>query len=312
METGVLNSWVNQCLQGNPNGIITLKDYSQSSMPPLQMPSSVVPAPILRQRGAQEPKAVAQNRDIAQFDFLINSNNFNAFDLHAQTKKNSLYFMLQYMYQKFDFGSQLRMDSSKYQTLSLKLQCSYRDEHPNNFYHTSVHAADVVQNVYFYMLGAGVQDMCKATTFDLASLFLSAAAHDVDHPGNNNLFETKTHSKLALLYNDASVLEMHHTATFFFMMEDDKCNIFSGMNGEEYNRMRKYIVDNILFTDMSKHFAFLNEIKGMSMQDNFDPSGKQKPDIMKALVHAADVGNPARPFDMCKVWAIKILQEFFA
>jgi hypothetical protein len=34
---------------------------------------------------------------------------------------------------------------------------------------------------------------------------------------------------------------------------------------EEYSRMRKYITDNILYTDMSKHFTFINEIKGMKM-----------------------------------------------
>jgi len=106
--------------------------------------------------------------------------------------------------------------------------------------------------------------MCKATTFDLLSIFLSAAGHDMDHPGNNNLFETKTHSKLATLYNDQSVLENHHSATFFFLIDDDDCNIFSTFTGEEFNRIRKYIIDNILYTDMSKHFTFLNEIKGLS------------------------------------------------
>ena len=153
--------------------------------------------------------------------------------------------------------------------------------------------------------------MLKATTFDLASLFISAAAHDVDHPGNNNLYETKTHSKLATLYNDQAVLENHHAATFFFMIEDDRCNVLASLKGEDMNRMRKYIVDNILYTDMSKHFAFVSDIKAMSMQDNFDPSGKQKPDIMRALVHAADIGNPSRPFELCKTWALKILSEFF-
>jgi 3'5'-cyclic nucleotide phosphodiesterase len=103
--------------------------------------------------------------------------------------------------------------------------------------------------------------MCKATTFDLASLFISAAAHDMDHPGHNNLFETKTHSKLATLYNDQAVLENHHAASLFFLVEDEQCSIFTKFNAEENNRMRKYIVENILYTDMSKHFGFLNEIK---------------------------------------------------
>jgi 3'5'-cyclic nucleotide phosphodiesterase len=106
--------------------------------------------------------------------------------------------------------------------------------------------------------------MCKATTFDLLSLFLSSASHDMDHPGHNNSFESKTHSKLATLYNDQAVLENHHAASFFFLVEDDECNIFKQFSIEDFNRIRKYIIDNILYTDMSKHFSFLNEIKGMT------------------------------------------------
>jgi hypothetical protein len=65
-----------------------------------------------------------------------------------------------------------------------------------------VHAADVVQNVYLYLNLGGAMEVCKITTFDVVALIVSAAAHDVDHPGHNNLFETKTKSKLATLYND--------------------------------------------------------------------------------------------------------------
>jgi high affinity cAMP-specific and IBMX-insensitive 3',5'-cyclic phosphodiesterase 8 len=55
----------------------------------------------------------------------------------------------------------------------------------------------------------------------MASLYIASAAHDVDHPGTNNLYETKTRSKLATLYNDVAILESHHAATFFFLVEDD-------------------------------------------------------------------------------------------
>jgi hypothetical protein len=149
------------------------------------------------------------------------------------------------------------------------------------------------------------------TTFDLASLFISSAAHDVDHPGHNNLFESKTKSKLAILYNDLAILENHHAATLYFILEDDSCNIFDRFTNEESSKMRKYTLDNILYTDMSKHFVFMGEIKGMAAKEDFDPAGKYKPDIMKALVHAADIGNPSRPFEIGKIWAIKILAEFF-
>lgn len=49
------------------------------------------------------------------------------------------------------------------------------------------------------------------------------------------------------------------------MVEDESCNALSLLSVEEYNRIRKIIVDNILYTDMSKHFAFLNEIKSLNM-----------------------------------------------
>ena len=76
--------------------------------------------------------------------------------------------------------------------------------------------------------------------------------------------------------------------------------------------MRKCIIDNILYTDMAKHFAFMADLKALPSKEDFDPANKHKPDIMKALVHAADVGNPARPYDLCKLWALKILSEFFS
>jgi len=37
---------------------------------------------------------------------------------------------------------------------------------------------------------------------DIFTSLISGAAHDMDHPGSNNVFETKTRSKLAILYND--------------------------------------------------------------------------------------------------------------
>lgn len=89
------------------------------------------------------------------------------------------------------------------------------------------------------MFGGGAADICKTTTFDLAGLFISCAAHDVDHPGHNNMYESKTRSKLALLYNDQAILENHHAATLFFLMEDENCNVFSSLNNEEFIRMRK-------------------------------------------------------------------------
>jgi hypothetical protein len=55
----------------------------------------------------------------------------------------------------------------------------------------------------------------------------------------------------------------------------------------------------------------MGELKGLPAKEDYDPTSKHKPEIMKALVHAADIGNPSRPFEICKQWAFKILSEFF-
>ncbi|NXD18787.1 PDE4C phosphodiesterase, partial [Nothocercus nigrocapillus] len=66
----------------------------------------------------------------------------------------------------------------------------------------------------------------------LAALF-AAAIHDVDHPGVSNQFLINTNSELALLYNDESVLENHHLAVGFRLLQGDGCDILQGLSGRQ-------------------------------------------------------------------------------
>lgn len=102
-----------------------------------------------------------------------------------------------------------------------------------------------------------VISICNLSPFEIFQSLISAAAHDMDHPGTNNFFETKNQSKLAILYNDQSVLENHHAASFFFTLENTKhdCNIFKNFTPKEQGEARKQILENILWTDNAKHGA---------------------------------------------------------
>lgn len=73
-----------------------------------------------------------------------------------------------------------------------------------------------------------MKEMCNMTDLDIFLTIISGAAHDMDHPGTNNVFEMKNRSKLSLLYNDQSVLENHHAASFFFLVDNgvNNCDIF--------------------------------------------------------------------------------------
>jgi len=48
----------------------------------------------------------------------------------------------------------------------------------------------------------GAQETLSLSSIDACALFVASGAHDVDHPGTNNMFQMKTKSKFALLYND--------------------------------------------------------------------------------------------------------------
>lgn len=58
--------------------------------------------------------------------------------------------------------------------------------------------------------------------------------------------------------------------------------------------------------------GLINDLNNLPSKQDYDPLEKHKPDILKSLVHAADIGNPARPFELCKFWCFKVLKEFFA
>jgi hypothetical protein len=137
---------------------------------------------------------------------------------------------------------------------------SYR----NNFYHTQVHAADVVQNLVYIIERCDVKDLIKMTPNDIFFTLISGAAHDMDHPGTNNMYEIKCESKLAILYNDQSVLENHHAASFFFLLDNEKYDCMSELSDKERLDGRKIILENILGTDMTKHGVIQNDLKAIA------------------------------------------------
>ena len=64
--------------------------------------------------------------------------------------------------------------------------------------------------------------------------------------------------------------------------------------------VRKNIIENILCTDMGKHAGIQNEIKeiGSLPEAERELSGKNKNILLRAVVHAADISNPTKPFDI--------------
>jgi hypothetical protein len=82
--------------------------------------------------------------------------------------------------------------------------------------------------LYNFIYELGLKELTSLSDTDSFFTIISGAAHDMDHPGTNNIFEMKNRSKLALLYNDMGILENHHSASFFFLVDNcsNNCDIF--------------------------------------------------------------------------------------
>ncbi|XP_061046216.1 cAMP-specific 3',5'-cyclic phosphodiesterase 4C isoform X2 [Eubalaena glacialis] len=151
----------------------------------------------------------------------------------------------------------------------------------------------------------------------LAAIFASAI-HDVDHPGVSNQFLINTNSELALMYNDTSMLENHHLAVGFKLLQAENCDIFQNLTIKQRLSLRRMVIDMVLATDMSKHMNILADLKtmvetkkvtslGVLLLDNYSDHIQ----VLQSLVHCADLSNPTKPLPLYRQWTDRIMAEFF-
>lgn len=65
------------------------------------------------------------------------------------------------------------------------------------------------------------------------------------------------------MYNDESVLENHHLAVAFKLLQEENCDIFINLSNKQRQTLRKMCIDMVLATDMSKHMSLLADLKTM-------------------------------------------------
>ena len=65
------------------------------------------------------------------------------------------------------------------------------------------------------------------------------------------------------MYNDESVLENHHLAVAFKLLQNQGCDILASLSAKQRQTMRKMSIDMVLATDMSKHMSLLADLKTM-------------------------------------------------
>ena len=113
--------------------------------------------------------------------------------------------------------------------------------HPNP-YHNWQHAVCVLHGSYLMQRGGytqGGDSVSYLTKLEQLSLLIAALGHDVDHPGVSNAFLVASNSPLALCYNDESVLENHHAAATFGLLQDQRLNVMSELDPDQRKEARR-------------------------------------------------------------------------
>ncbi|XP_026178807.1 cAMP-specific 3',5'-cyclic phosphodiesterase 4D isoform X2 [Mastacembelus armatus] len=217
------------------------------------------------------------------------------------------------IFQERDLLKTFKIPIDTFITFMMTLEDHY---HADVAYHNNIHAADVVQSTHVLLSTPALEAVF--TDLEIMAALFASAIHDVDHPGVTNQFLINTSSELALMYNDASVLENHHLAVGFKLLQEDNCDIFQNLSKKQRDSLRKMVIDMVLATDMSKHMNFLADMKtmvetkkvtslGVLLLDNYS----DRIQVLQNMVHCADLSNPTKPLELYRQWTDRIMVEFF-
>ncbi|XP_065809978.1 3',5'-cyclic-AMP phosphodiesterase 4C isoform X2 [Labrus bergylta] len=217
------------------------------------------------------------------------------------------------IFQERDLLKSFKIPIDTFITFTMTLEDHYRADVA---YHNNIHAADVVQSTHVLLSTPALEAVF--TDLEILAALFASAIHDVDHPGVSNQFLINTNSELALMYNDSSVLENHHLAVGFKLLQEDNCDIFENLSKKQRQSLRKMVIDMVLATDMSKHMNLLADLKtmvetkkvtslGVLLLDNYS----DRIQVLQNMVHCADLSNPTKPLELYRAWTDRIMVEFF-
>eukprot|EP01105_Mastigella_eilhardi_P002305 TRINITY_DN1282_c1_g1_i1.p1 TRINITY_DN1282_c1_g1~~TRINITY_DN1282_c1_g1_i1.p1 ORF type:complete len:790 (+),score=195.96 TRINITY_DN1282_c1_g1_i1:302-2371(+) len=214
---------------------------------------------------------------------------------------------ISYFFVKAGLTTAYNIDITKLCRFAEAVEESYHSDNP---FHNQVHAADVLQATYYLITRPSVTPLLAEDSVFVA--LVSAAIHDCGHTGRTNAFMIETRSDLALTYNDIAVLESNSLAIFFKICAHESHNIFHDVPDHKRKVMRKRIIEAVLATDLTVHFAFLSQLKN-KLSVGFSPasSDEDMSYLLRTIIKAADLSNLARPGNVSRKWTAAIAEEFF-
>eukprot|EP00741_Cyanophora_paradoxa_P015662 tig00020903_g15119.t1 len=262
---------------------------------------------------------------------------FDAFTLERHAGGRPLEFLATEVGRRTSILQANAVDVKKFRAFVASVEGGYK----NVPYHSSTHAADVVQAMSWLLHAGGLRAHLRP--LDALAALTAAVIHDVNHEGRNNGFEIATQSELAMLYNDQSMLENHSLALSFAALRSPATDFVSHLPKDQRAEFRRIIVGAVLATDMARHFEKVAEFKARvvasTLQTPPDSPGGQSSTgsagdgetsrrgsgaaqfapltaadrglFIALCLKVADISNAGRPKYQHVEWTSRVSEEFF-
>ena len=88
-----------------------------------------------------------------------------------------------------------------------------------------------IHNFNFFCLFLGLNTIFSK--LEILAVLIAALAHDVGHPGVNNVYLIKAKNELALRHNDRSPLENMHCSVLYDILNKKESNILGNIELNE-------------------------------------------------------------------------------
>ncbi|KAH3764712.1 cAMP-specific 3',5'-cAMP phosphodiesterase 4 [Pelomyxa schiedti] len=248
----------------------------------------------------------AANIDTMASGYKLNTWNFDIFEYTQNAEGHALSTMACLLLRHHGLIEEFGINERIFMEFGLTVEQCYID---TNIYHTSLHAADVMQAVHWLLC---TQCLLTIPPVEKLALLISAMCHDLCHPGVNNNFLVSAMDPLAIQYNDQSVLESMHAARLFQILKQENLNFLKNLSIEQFRLFRKIVITLILSTDMAKHLEIIGEFNSILKVSHLDYGNAQhRLSLSRMVLKVADISNVTRPWKVAVTWAQKVVEELF-